>query len=229
MPPDEPLLAALRRAGYVTGLVAATARLDLDEPSFPAYLASLPRKRRTEIRRELRRFEAAGASIEVLLAPAAGPVMGEVAALEASVSARHGRPEPVSQPAAVNGRLAAAFGEDMLVVVARHGGRCVASATLFRHGDELHVRSAGIDHEAARPIFAHFVATYATPVRLACDLGLRRVGFGIAAFRAKVARGARLVPLAAALPPHTPPSLLRMLERTDRCLRRSLPWGTVPA
>jgi Acetyltransferase (GNAT) domain len=229
LPPDEPLLAALRRAGYVTGLVAATARLDLAEPSFPAYLASLPGKRRREIRREVRRFEGAGASIEVLPAPAAAGVLAEVAALEASVSGRHGRQEAPSAPAAVNARLAAAFREDMLVVVARHGARCLASATMFRHGDELHVRSAGIDYEAARPLFAHFVVAYVTPVRVACDLGLRRVGFGIAAFGAKVARGARLVPLAAALPAHAPLSLLRLLERTDRCLRRSLPWKDTPA
>lgn len=225
LPPDEPLLAALRRAGYVTGLVAATARLDLAEPSFAAYLASLPGKRRNELRREVRRFEEAGASIEVLPAPAASGVLDEVAALEASVSGHHGRPEPASRPAAINARLAAAFGDDMLVVVARRGGRSVASAVLLRHGDELHARSSGIDYPAARPIFAYFVATYAAPIRIACELGLRRVGFGIAAHQAKVARGARLVPLAAALPPSAPPSLLRMLERTDRCLRRSLPLG----
>ena len=228
LPPDEPLLASLRRAGYVTGLVAATALLDLAKPSFSAYLASLPRKRRNEMQRELRRFADAGATVEVLPAPAAAGVLDEVAELEASVSRHHGRPEAASRPAAVNARLAAAFGEDMLVVVARHRGRCVASATLFRHGDELHGRSAGIDHRPARPIFAHFVAAYATPVRIACDLGLHRVGFGIAAFPAKVARGARLVPLAAALPPDAPPSLLRLLERTDRCLRLSLPCRDVP-
>jgi hypothetical protein len=228
LPPGEPLLTALQRAGWATGLVAAAAMLELEQPSFAAYLASLSRKRREGMRREMRRFESADGRVEVLPAPDAGGALRHVARLEARVSGRHGRPEPPARPAGVNRRLAAAFGPDMLVVLARLLGRPVASAVLFRHGDELHVRSAGIDYEAAPPVFAHFVATYTTPVRLACRLGLRRVSFGTAALAAKVARGARLVPLAAALPPEAPPALLRLLDRTDRCLRRSLPWPAPP-
>lgn len=220
---ERPLLEALGRSGYVTGVVAATAMLELPGPSFADYLASLSSSRRAMVRRERRRFTDSGATVATLPATAAAPVLPQVAELEANVSAHHGQPEPASRPAAINARLAEAFGEEMLVVLARRGGRCLASATVFRHGDELHVRAAGVDYEAAQPVCAHFVAAYYTPIELACALGLRRVRFGIAAFRPKVNRGARLVPLLAALPAGAPPSLLRLLDWTDRWLRRSLP------
>lgn len=219
------LLAALRAAGYLVGAVTATARLELTGMTFDDYLASLSHKRRWAVRHELMTFERAGGHVTVFPASSAGPLLPEVARLEANVLGRHGRRQPPAVFEDLHRRMSASFGDDMLVVVALHDGRQVASATLLVRGTEMHVRSAGIDYEAAPAVHGHFVAVYYVPIQLAYARGVRTVWFGISGFRAKVNRGARLVGLHAAVPSRSPAALLHLLQRTDGALRRSLPWA----
>ena len=172
---------------------SAAAVIDLPGGRFEDYLGALPAHRRTVARRELRRFREAGLTMST---GRLSESMSFLPGLVAKVAARHGGPVDPERLRPV--LLAQAAYLDEVSVVAVASGEAtgpVACSLSYVHRDTLHVRMVGLDYEAARTGDAYFVTTYYETIRQAYRLGLGAVDFGVAPYRPKVLRGARLMPL----------------------------------
>jgi len=189
-PPCADLHSVLGGLGYRPAVVAADAVLDVVEPSFEAYVAGLPRKRRQSIRRERRAFLDAGVSVV-----AGGPeLLGEdLVELQRAQYARHGH---VTSAASVRERFRRLRGVPGLRVMrAAVEGRTLGYVG-FLHAERRPGRISGryaafVSNTAA----AYFNLTYYELVRYAIEAGARIIHYGRASYAPKVFRGCRLVPL----------------------------------
>jgi Peptidogalycan biosysnthesis/recognition len=226
LPPDaDDLLQALRQQGFRDGLASATTRLDLTGSTFDDYLAQLGRSRRSLVRRERARFAAAGGALRGVCGAAVAAWLPVAADLEAELQAAHGfRAEPAFFVEA-NRAYLHRFGDRMHLMWAELDGEPVASVTVFAGDRDLAMRTVGMRFRPqVRQAAAYFNVTYHGVIELAYRLGLRRIMFGPRSWRAKTLRGARLVPLRAALPPDAPRPLHDLLASTDRQLRDADRW-----
>ncbi|MGI8666660.1 MAG: GNAT family N-acetyltransferase [Jatrophihabitans sp.] len=172
---------------------SALAQLELPGTGFADYLATLPSSHRSTVRRDLARFARSGFTLSygrLSEALSYGPE------LLAAVAAKHGGQPDVDRMRRAMVEQAAGLDEVSTVVTAAPaGGRPAAFSLSYTQADTLFVRLAGLDHARAEASGAYFVTTYYEPIRLAYQLGLRRVHVGIASYRPKVLRGAALAPL----------------------------------
>lgn len=229
VPPEgDDLIEALRVRGYHVGLTSANVRLDVPGRGFTDYATSFRSKRRNAILDDRKRFRAGGGSVKVVSGDAVLTWLEVVSALEDELQRTHGF---VSEPGYFTQSNLAyhqRFGRRMTALVAMLGDQPVGSFTAYAGHDDLVVRTAGLRGTAeAREARAYFNLTYAA-VELAYRLDLGRVVLGPTAWQAKMLRGARLVPLRAALAPSAPASLVAVLRHTDAVLGQDerLPrWG----
>lgn len=212
----DDVLAVLRERGFADGLVSVNTRLDLPGERFSDYLADRPSRRRVTIRRERRIFAEAGGTITVSSGWQASEQLAAVGELEAEVQRHHGFTADPETYARQHRRLLELFGERMVVLRADLAGEPVGTATVFHGADELVGRTIGLrDRADVRAAMVYFNLCYYATIALAYQLGVRRVYFGPSTLQAKTYRGARLVPLRAAVGPGCPPELVDMLRRTD--------------
>lgn len=201
------------RGPLTTRLVGADCVLDVPDGGREEYLAALPAKqRRTNVRREMRRYAESGLRTErgrlSDWAGTLGPMLSQV-------QHKYGHDHSPAQMTDLLRRQARhldelsvvfmAFAEDSTVPVAF----CLA----YRHGDELSVRVVGFDYDRLpgavgtlpRPggdssrsgTSAGEYAQLAVhePVRYCQENGLRRLHLGTGSYEAKCRRGARVRPL----------------------------------
>jgi predicted N-acyltransferase len=219
LPPEaDGLLHALRARGFTDGVVSVYTCLDLPGKSFADYLAAMPLRRRNRVAREMERFRAAGGTVSALAgddASAALPVVGE---LEAELQRTHGFVADMDRYVALNRGLLDAFGDRMRILRADLNTEPVATATVCFSRSHLVLLAVGVlDRPEVRDALVYFNLTYAA-IELAYRLGVRRMFFGPAALTAKARRGARLVPLRAAVCPRSADALGGLLRRTDIAL-----------
>jgi uncharacterized protein len=188
---------ALRAAGIGTlpVLLRADAWIPVpEEGGWDAWLDSLPSRRRVElVRRETRRFAAAG--YETTDAPLAEWVEW-VGRLLTNTEARYGHSADPDARIAFLGRQAAAMGDTARVILcAPPGEPPVGYCLYYLRGDTLFLRSAGFDYGRLRSAAEYFNLVYYLPVRIAAEARARWIHAGVEATEAKALRGAVLRPL----------------------------------
>jgi predicted N-acyltransferase len=218
-PAGDPLLRVLPRLGYVVGITDLYASIALPGADLADLLATLPAKRRTTIRRELRALSpgagriVAGAAAEPFIEPAAELVAAAYRARGQSI-----------EPAVVAGiyrRLLAAFGADFLLSMVFADGRPLASTCVLTARDTAMSYSAGFRLPEAKTVAGYFNAAYYLPIKHCYGTGRTTLLLGPGTLEAKRLRGARFSPLYSAVPRSCAP-LAALLTRTDAWHRRRL-------
>lgn len=209
--------AALPEAGDAL-LVGGSCVLDVPKGGFDEYLETFRAKRRTNIRRELRRFDELGYTVEQGTLAEHCP---ELTKLILGNLRKYGQQVDARRMRSVFERYAEVFQDDVLVLLAREEGRTVAYTTVYRWGDALYLRSWGTAPGCDRTGAVYFKLVFYEPVRLAYSLGARRIHLGPLAYEGKVLRGARLEPRWTFLHcPHGSPATPAVRQWNDTQLAR---------
>ena len=172
----------------------------LDAPGrcFEDYLASLSGKRRTGIRREIRRFAAQGLRT-VRADPRDG--LDLITRFALLCNEKYEVEENEAELRSRFERQLAALGDNCVLFVCQRGSVPVGMSLNYRWGDWLHLRASGFDHTAAAGGYPYFNVAIYEPLRYCYETGLRGIHLGTGAHDAKSQRGARIGPLGAvALP-----------------------------
>ncbi|OIJ99822.1 GNAT family N-acetyltransferase [Streptomyces monashensis] len=168
------------------------ARIPLPGTTFDDYLAALPRKRRTAIRRERRAFAEAGYELRTLRLSECAESAG---ALAAQLQQRHGHP---ADPA-VMARLLQDQADNMagtgIVQAAYAEGRMAAFSLFYHHANTLWLRSTGYDYPTLRGAHEYFNIAYYLPITHAYTRGATALHLGMESLHAKSLRGAVISPL----------------------------------
>lgn len=173
--------------------VGSDATISLPGGSFADWLGELPRKKRKNVRHEIKAYEAAGWRTEVV---PLGAVIDDAVPLVAALQDKHGALGEPRALARLLARQAQAFGERAIAFVGRLHGQIGAFALAYRHGDVLEIRMAGLNYDLApEAAYAYFNVMYYAPISHAYASGARAVHLGVSSLRAKVLRGARLTSL----------------------------------
>ncbi|HEV2780520.1 MAG TPA: GNAT family N-acetyltransferase [Actinophytocola sp.] len=175
------------RACYIAG---ASSVLDVPWSSMEEYVTAMGRGRGTNIRREMRVFAGAGYTV------AGGRLSDwiDVAAdLFSQLERRYGHEASAADEAAELRTLAACADEHSHVLVIKDGADVVGAMLLFVWEGVVYIRSAGFNYAATKRAFEYFNLVYET-IRFAIRHGYHRIDMGMATYRAKLARGARLEP-----------------------------------
>jgi hypothetical protein len=227
------VLAAGGRPGV--HLVGADCVIDVVGTAVDDHVAALPtRQRRTNFRREERRFLDSGLEIRRVGLPEHATDLGR---LLAAVQQKYGHPQSAGEMAARLRRQ----GENLAsraVVFACFGGDVIVGAALaYRWGDELVLRAVGFDYERLPGADEYAQLAVHAPLRYCYERGVRRLHLGTASYEAKYRRGARPRPLwavtslpgpdrdahtrtvrriAASMPAHEAESFTTQVERSMR-------------
>lgn len=184
------LAAALGPATHLL-LGSGSASLDAGFPDFAAYLASLGSSRRHAVRRERARFAASGLQVtEARLSECCGVL----ARLAAPLQARYGHEHSVAELEEEFGRQARQLDSCSWVLISHRQGRPVGFTLFYRWEDILYGRAAGFDYPEVAGTAAYFNLAFYLPLEHAIRTGARTLHLGLASWRAKVVRGARLEP-----------------------------------
>jgi predicted N-acyltransferase len=187
---DDTLLRdALRADGSYVELVSDQAYLlELSEGDvFGGYLAGVRRKRRHAIAREQRTLAVAGVSYQTQ--PLTDELVERIAALELALYARHGTAADPSAFAGVLHSIARNTGDTALVVTAHVAGNLAGFVLVFAYAGELYARQTGFDYAVVGRLPVYFGLVYNELVRLAGELGMRRIYYSTGSGAVKRSRG----------------------------------------
>jgi len=163
--------------------------LPIEAATWEAFVADLPYRQRKDVRRELRRADAAGYRIERWDRFAARS--GELYPLVTNVHRQHGEPTvPVRQDVYA---AAERFLPGSIALVVRREARIVACGLILRDGDLLLPTLAGLEYSEAA--VAYPLLAYGA-VRHAIESGGRGILFGTTSYEIKQRLGCQLQPRA---------------------------------
>lgn len=172
----------LAARGFLRVPLAYTCELAPPGDRFDDYLASLPRRRRTEARRELRRLAEAGMTVRATEVAHPPP---DVVELKRGHSAKYnGVPSR-----GIRARLEGLCAGGALLFRAEIAGTLVGYALFVTHDGVWYCVSTGMDYTRPDARHAYFATVFYEPVRLAYGAGVRRLHYGQGSTRAKTARG----------------------------------------
>lgn len=167
---------------------------------FDHFVRALPSDGRAEMRRQLRKFDASGASARVL-APPFDEMLEQVCELCFRTTARRGTPHYF--PAAPLARFVRLCGDLARLVVIQAQGRLVSGMVCFQQRDTFYMWSAGMAYD--RSDFSPYTICFAAACRHAFAEGLRRFEGGRLNDRVKRRLGLSPVPLHCAVARIAPP------------------------
>ena len=177
------------RAGYTAALLGAEGVQDLSGHSWAEYVASLSKRRRVRLRKEVADYTEAGLRTVVRWGPAA--IDDEVVALQVAHRAKYGLPGGEDRVRRDFDAVREELGDSCVVLRAELDGRLMGFVLYLRTPDTLFARTAGF---APGVRGCYLTLTYHETARWAVEHGIRRVHYGLAAYEAKIARGCRLRP-----------------------------------
>jgi predicted N-acyltransferase len=179
-------------AGYTRLQNLPCARLQVRWRSFEDYLNSMRNQYRYKIRSRMRKFQAKGATIEVINDFA--PLAAELARLwrNAYDHATEYRRERLLEDFFVN--MSSHLGEKASVLMARIDGRPVGFSLLLHDDKTLTQLFCGLDYLWNRECFVYFNMLYEI-VAMAISNGFQDIDFGITTIVPKLDVGAKVVPL----------------------------------
>ncbi|MFC6086181.1 GNAT family N-acetyltransferase [Sphaerisporangium aureirubrum] len=189
-PSAMPLQDVLAGRGFHRVPLAYSCELDPPGDGFGDYLSALPRKRRTEARREMRRLAEAGVTVRAVQVdrPPA-----DVVDLKCGHSAKYnGAP---ADPATVRARLEGLCAGSALLFRAEIAGTLVGYALFIGHAGVWYCVSTAMDYDRPDARHTYFATVFYEPARLAYESGVRRLHYGQGSWRAKTSRGCRAVEL----------------------------------
>lgn len=192
-----PLATVALELGFVAAPLTCDSWLDVPAGGFEELVAGLDGHRRRRVRAERRSIHASGLRAGLVTRFDAA-LLGRLGRLRAAHRHRYGLPADADAETDRLTRLVRELADAVsATVVTAPDGSLLSFALQARDADVWHEVCGGTDHTDGRSRFAYFEATFYGPVDAAGPLGVRRISFGIAAERAKLYRGARLVPLSA--------------------------------
>lgn len=183
----------------------ANASIEVRWDSFEGYLASLPSRRRSNVRREVKLFSDPDLSLST--APL-GECYQEIAPLATEHLRRYGSAITADLMEKRLAEQVAYLDGVSRVILCRKGRGLVGFALFYEWEKHLYARMVGMSTDAKR-YAAYFNLTYYQPLRQATEEGLRQLHLGPDSYEAKLLRGARLLPLWSVV-----------TERTDEPARR---------
>jgi hypothetical protein len=190
---DDARAARAAGVGAPPVLLDADAWIELPPGGWAAWLESLPAKRRANIRREVRLFEAAGYTVEQM---ALSECYEKLAPLAAATVSKYGHAGgPADQLAALRKHVEVMGSAAQVALCSRGGADPVAFCLYYVWDGTIFLRWAGFDYERLAGAAEYFNIVYYRQIMCASDLGVRRMHAGIKASEAKALRGAELKPL----------------------------------
>jgi uncharacterized protein len=207
------VLAARSRLGGTAGpgvhLVGADCVIDVVGRGVDDHVAALPtRQRRTNFRREHKRFIDSGLEIRQVSLPEYWPHLGP---LLAAVQQKYGHRQSADEMRARLRRQGEHLAARAVVFACFNDDIIVGFALAYQWGDELALRVVGFEYERLSGADEYAQLAVHAPLRYCYEHGLRRLHLGTASYEAKCRRGARPRPLWAvtSLPGPDPGSLAR--------------------
>jgi uncharacterized protein len=191
----EVVLAAGGRLGIRPGvhLLGADCVIDLAGATIDDRVAALPtRQRRTNFRREDRRFADSGLVIRLV---SLAEHCDQLGPLLAAVQGKYGHRAAPDEFSARLRLQADLLGSRAVVFACLDGARIVGFALAYQWGDELALRVVGFDYERLPGADEYAQLTVHAPVRFCYQRGLRRLRLGTESYQAKCRRGGRARPL----------------------------------
>ena len=177
-----PLETVLADRGFTRVPLSMTWDLHLPGTSLTDYLASFARKRRKEIRREMR---------SIVDIKREEPDLDELTALRCRLTEKYrGASDPVEERA----KLAALAKLDSITLVARPD-RAVGFAMFARHEGEWTCIAVGFDYADERSRLAYFGTAFYAAAEHAYAEGVRTISYGQGSWQAKRGRGCTGTPL----------------------------------
>ncbi|ANZ39455.1 hypothetical protein BBK82_28800 [Lentzea guizhouensis] len=179
-----PLETVLHDRGFTRVPLSMTWDLHLPGTGITDYLAAFPRKRRKEIRREMR---------SVADVHREEPDLDELAALRCQLSRKY---RGAADIAVERRKLAALAAMDSITLVARpDSGNAVGFAMFARHDGDWTCTAVGFDYTDARSRLAYFGTAYYAAAEHAYAERVRTIGYGQGSWQAKRSRGCTGTPL----------------------------------
>lgn len=187
-------VAMLRRAGIeaVPLLLEPDAWIELPSGGWEGYLRGLRAGRRNSVRREVRRFVEAGCTIShhdlrdvyTLLPP-----------LAESMAIKYGYPGRALGFLEEFGKYVSATGDYARAALCWHGDELTGFCIYYVWGTTIYLRWASFDYAKLTMSQEYFNLAYYSQIRLASEVGAKRLHAGKNALLAKVLRGATLRPM----------------------------------
>ncbi len=193
VPARQAMEEALRDAGFLPFHVTSTSDLELAGSGFEDYLGRLPRKQRTEIRRERRLLAGRGITTgQVELTE----VLDELIRLRLQHAARYGRRVSEEKERGRLATLVELFGRESVLVfaAARADGAVLGFCVVLEYRGEWYVLDSGSDYGDPLHRLTYFEACYYAPISSAYERGVRTLHYSLGSWDAKRHRGCALVP-----------------------------------
>jgi hypothetical protein len=196
-PDAELVLAAATRLGGTerpgVHLLDADCVIDVAGTRIEDHIAALPtRQRRTNFRREDRRFTDSGLTIRLISLAEYWPRLGP---LLAAVQHRYGHRQPANQLSARLRSQGEYLASRAVVFGCFDANLLVGFSLAYRWGDELVLRVVGFDYDRLPGADEYAQVTVHAPLRYCYRHGLRRLQLGTGSYAAKCRRGASVRPL----------------------------------
>lgn len=183
---EQPLLSLLSERGYLRCRNVPVGVLDLKWRSFEDYLAHLPRKRRTEFRRQISRNREAANVID--LANSTCGVEERLQELIDENSRKHNG-APFALGRGFFCELKRNLGEQARIFTARKSGVVTAVCIMLVQNETAFPVAVGVDPQAADDDYSYFQVGYYAPIAQAIGSGIRRMYYGRGMYEIKVRRG----------------------------------------
>ncbi len=205
-----PLETVLRERGFTCVPLSVTWDLHLPGTGVADYLAAFPRKRRKEIRREMR---------SVVDVRREEPDLDELTALRCQLSRKY---RGTADFTVERRKLAALAALDSITLVARpEGGDAVGFAMFARHDGDWTCTAVGFDYSDERSRLAYFGTAFYAAAEHAYAEQTRTIGYGQGSWAAKRGRGCTGTPLNGWVRTRDP-LLAEVLRRSAATTRREV-------
>lgn len=180
----------LDERGYVAFPHYEAGVLDVPAGDFHDYTSRLSSRRANGIRRERKKL--AGAGVRYELRTVTPETLAEVDRLEANLNRKYGTLDETAMRR-MRKTIASLAGDATRIAFARIGDQAVGSVLLFRHADEIFVRTTGFDYELANGLPVYFGLMFYYLVEYAQSVGVRKIHYSTGSAKEKQSRGCEMV------------------------------------
>ena len=173
-------------------LLECDAWLPVPDGGFDSWLATLRRKRRNSVRREVAAFASAGYRIQHL---PLRECSAAIAPLAVSTETKYGHDYATEEDLATFRNHEKCLGDAAMVALCTLDDAPVGFCLYYVWRDTIFLRWAGFDYTRLHHAYEYFNLSYYEQLRWAAEQEIRWIHVGIKATKAKVARGAIIRPL----------------------------------
>lgn len=184
---DADLAAAFRACGGVSLPSWPDNVLTLPGHGIDDWLATLPRKQRSNERADMRKL--ASGDVEFRVRPLAESDLDWIVDLELGLYRKYGTDYSAAEARRLHQAYLGHLGKDAQLVTATRAGRQVGFASLVRHGDTAYLRQAGFDHDSCADLPIYFGTVFHATIDWAYSVGVRQLDYSTSADVPKRRRG----------------------------------------